>query len=220
MLHRQDAAAAAGEDASAVQPPAAKHRLQHTWCLWALLRDQSTKDDWHGSQMNVREFSFVEDFWRVQNNIKRPSQFGVADFSFFKKDIAPAWEDEACRRGGRWVAKLDKGKAEVLDEAWLTLMLTLMGENFQDVNGACVCGAVVSSRAKGGGKVALWLSEREEAKVRPIGEAFLSVLKGAGCNVETVSFEDFAREQASPASGDGAKAPPLTVGGRAAGVAV
>jgi len=170
-----------------------KHSLHHSWCLWALVRDQSTKDNWHGSMMKVGEFDTVEDFWRHFNNILRPSRLGTGDFSLFKKDIAPAWEDETCKHGGRWIAKLDsKTPPEDFDSAWLDLVLSLLGEDFERVGGQMVCGAVISARARGSGKIALWVSERQQEKVLRIGHAFAKVLGDAAGFAGDIHFEDFS----------------------------
>mmetsp|Transcript_35188 Transcript_35188/g.74954 ORF Transcript_35188/g.74954 Transcript_35188/m.74954 type:complete len:247 (+) Transcript_35188:128-868(+) len=168
-----------------------KHPLQHAWCLWVLLHNQSTKEDWQNSQMNIQTWSTVEDFWRLFNNIKSPSRLGISDFSVFKKDIAPAWEDETCRHGGRWLAKIDKMRPQVFDDLWLTVILTMIGETLGDV-GHCACGAVVSTRAKNS-KMALWISEREESKVMPIGRAFHKILQDAGFTGD-ITFENFAQD--------------------------
>lgn len=162
--------------------------LQHTWCLWVLQYTTSSKDDWQNSQMNVHAFSTVEDFWRGFNNIKSPSRLGNIDFSVFKKDIAPAWEDETCRQGGRWMAKIDKLRPEDFDELWLNVILTMIGEGFGGP-GLCVCGAVVSSRAKNC-KMALWLSDKSEEKAMPTGQAFHQILQDAGF-VGEITFENF-----------------------------
>lgn len=166
--------------------------LQHNWCVWVLQYSLSTKDDWQNSQSNVHAFATVEDFWRAFNNIKSPSRLGNIDFSVFKKDIAPAWEDETCRQGGRWLAKIDKLRPEDFDELWLNVMLTLIGEGFGEP-GLCVCGAVVSSRAKTS-KMALWLSDKSEEKAMPIGKAFHEILQDAGFSGE-IFFEDFVSKK-------------------------
>jgi translation initiation factor 4E len=187
-------ASEAPEAASASAPRrlGQKHHLQHTWCLWALLHDKSSKDDWQNSQMNVHAFSTIEDFWRLISNIKTPSRLGSSDFSIFKKDIAPAWEDDTCRQGGRWIAKIDKQlPPQDFDELWLNLCLSIIGENFGEP-GHCVCGAVVSTRSKSS-KMALWISEREEDKAIPIGRAFKKILQDAGVGGD-ISFEDFTNQ--------------------------
>jgi len=169
-----------------------KRPLHSTWCLWVLLHSQGAKESWQKSQMNIHTFSAVEDFWRLFNNIKSPSKLGIIDFSVFKKDIAPAWEDETCRRGGRWVAKIDKSvRPQDFDELWLNVVLTIIGESLGEA-GSCICGAVVSSRNKTS-KMALWISEREEEKALGIGRAFRSILQDAGFR-GAINFEDFGDE--------------------------
>lgn len=193
-------ACAAGDEVSlnaAASSSITKHPLHNSWCLWALLRDQSAKandDNWHGSQMKVFEFDTVEDFWRLINHTKRPSKLGAGDFSMFKKDIAPAWEDETCKHGGRWIAKLEaKTPAQDFDRLWIDLLLTIIGENFAETGGSMVCGAVASARAKGSPKVALWVSERQKEKVLPIGRAFEKVLQRAVAFSGDIHFEDFSQ---------------------------
>ena len=45
-----------------------------------------------------------------------------------------------------------------MDEMWLNLILALIGEQtFEDTDNDLVCGAVLSSRAKGTSKLALWM---------------------------------------------------------------
>ena len=112
----------------------------------------------------------VEDFWSVFNHIERVSMLQSGfDFSFFKKGIKPMWEDDANRRGGKWIVYFDKkhrigGNPEVsdvsrgcvfrdkddrlvqqVDNFWLDVILSLIGETFEDT-GSIVNGAVVSSR--------------------------------------------------------------------------
>lgn len=167
-----------------------KHHLQHTWRLWALLHSQSTKENWQESQMIVHTFSSVEDFWRLFNNIRQPSQLGSIDFSLFKKDITPAWEDEACEGGGRWIAKLEKSKPVNFDGLWMDLVLAVIGENFENIGGQCIVGVVFAWRPKNISKVAVWLSEREEEKVMPIGHAFRRLLQARSFSSDPI-FEDF-----------------------------
>ena len=57
----------------------------------------------------------------MHNHIHAPSRLENADYSIFKKGVTPAWEDPACRNGGRWIVKLEKVRAASLDELWLSL---------------------------------------------------------------------------------------------------
>lgn len=58
------------------------------------------------------------------------------------------WEDDANKRGGRWLINLDKKQRTVdLDRFWLDVILCMIGEAFE--NSDDVCGAVVNIRGKG-----------------------------------------------------------------------
>jgi len=185
---------ASEESDSGIQTPnsreevATTHPLHRSWCFWVLIHSSSAKDNWQHSQKKVHEFTTVEEFWRLFNNIKTPSRLGTIDCSVFKKDVAPAWEDETCKNGGRWIAKIDRMKPQDFDTLWMNLTLTLIGEGLGP-QGGCVCGAVVSARNKAS-KVALWISDSSEEKAMPIGEAYHSILKDAGFGGD-IHFENF-----------------------------
>merc|ERR1719428_885828 len=53
-----------------------------------------------------------------------PSKLENADYSLFRQGVTPAWEDPAFQQGGRWVIKLEKVKAQSLDDLWLSLCLS------------------------------------------------------------------------------------------------
>ena len=59
----------------------------------------------------------------------------------FKTGIQPIWEDEANRRGGKWIVRIPKGLAGYY---WERVVLSIIGEQF-DV-GNEICGAVLSVR--------------------------------------------------------------------------
>ena len=69
--------------------------------------------------------------------------------------VAPDWEDDANKAGGRWVARREHRQ---VDDAWLNLLLLLIGDH---VETEVVTGAVVSVR-KAGDKVALWIKEADD----------------------------------------------------------
>lgn len=169
------------------------HALQHSWCVWVLQFNQSSKDkdSWQSSQMRIGQFSTVEDFWRLFNNLKRPSKLGTVDFSFFKKEVVPDWDDETCIRGGRWLAKLEGFKPRDLDDLWLSVILTVIGEGFGEA-GHLISGVVVASRRKDS-KIALWLSDQSDEAVGTVGEAFQKVLQDAGFRGE-INFEKFGQK--------------------------
>ena len=69
--------------------------------------------------------------------------------------MAPDWEDDANKAGGRWVARREHKQ---VDDAWLNLLLLLIGDH---VETEVVTGAVISVR-KAGDKLALWIKEADD----------------------------------------------------------
>eukprot|EP00930_Biecheleria_cincta_P077002 TRINITY_DN64245_c0_g1_i1.p1 TRINITY_DN64245_c0_g1~~TRINITY_DN64245_c0_g1_i1.p1 ORF type:complete len:262 (+),score=50.38 TRINITY_DN64245_c0_g1_i1:95-787(+) len=178
---------------------AAKHQLQHRWCLWVHQRPGLQKGQaWGESQQSVHEVSTAEDFWCMFHFSYPPSKLENVDYSLFKQGVTPAWEDPAFKNGGRWVIKLEKVKAQSLDELWLSLSLALIGEAFLDHGGELVCGAIVSVRSRAS-KIALWLSAaKDEKKVMTIGREYRNVLASTPglqdlANKE-LTFEDFRKQ--------------------------
>ena len=70
--------------------------------------------------------------------------------------MSPDWEDAANITGGRWLARREHRQ---VDDAWLNLLLFLIGEH-ADMRGELVTGAVVSVR-KAGDRLALWISDAD-----------------------------------------------------------
>ncbi|CAE7773824.1 eif4e [Symbiodinium pilosum] len=194
----------AGQDPQVAQPgqplEPPKHVLQHKWCLW--LHQQGEKahqgtQAWNESQRTVHSFNTAEDYWCMYHHSYPPSRMEHVDFSLFKDGITPAWEDPALKNGGRWVMKLDKVRAQTLDDLWLSVSLALIGEAFLPHGGEVVCGAVVSLRNRVS-KIALWLSTaKDEKKVMALGRYYRQVLAGTpGCQDyinRELTFEDFKK---------------------------
>jgi len=176
-----------------------KHSLQNTWCLWVNMSNpskKSQKQDWSTNNAMVHSLSSVEEFWCLYNNINGPSCLGNGDVSFFKKGIVPAWEDESCSSGGRWVVKLEKVRPDTMDETWLNLILALIGEQtFEETDNDLVCGAVLSSRAKGTSKLALWMKTAQKEPALRVGNKYVDILRNTlgGANSD-VSFENFSKQ--------------------------
>ncbi|CAE7193100.1 eIF4E1 [Symbiodinium sp. CCMP2592] len=181
-------------------PPPLKHELQHRWCLW--LHQQGEKahqsgQAWNESQRSVHSFKTAEDFWCMYHHAYPPSKMEHVDYSLFKEGITPAWEDAALKNGGRWVMKLEKVRAQTLDDLWLSVELALIGEAFLPKGGEVVAGAVVSIRSRIS-KIALWLTQaKDEKKVMALGRFYREVLAGTpGCQDyinRELTFEDFKK---------------------------
>ncbi|KAK0096731.1 hypothetical protein PV326_004591 [Microctonus aethiopoides] len=134
-----------------------KHPLQHTWTLWYYEPDKSKS--WEKSQRIITSFDTAEDFWSLYNHIKLASELRQGcDYSMFKNGIRPMWEDEANKRGGRWLMQLDKRqRACDLDHFWLEILLCMIGEAFNE-HSDDICGAVVNVRTKGD-KLGVWTAD-------------------------------------------------------------
>uniref|UniRef100_A0A0R3RF88 eIF-4F 25 kDa subunit n=1 Tax=Elaeophora elaphi TaxID=1147741 RepID=A0A0R3RF88_9BILA len=119
----------------------------------------------------VASFNSVEQFWNTYCFLKRPADFihkvtlvfllegqiikiGLilkqiqisditekVDFHMFKEGIKPVWEDDANRKGGKWILRLKKGFSSRI---WENLILAMIGEQF--LVGEEICGAVCSIR--------------------------------------------------------------------------
>ncbi|CAH1276381.1 unnamed protein product [Diabrotica balteata] len=144
-----------------------KHPLQNAWTLWYYENDRTQA--WEKNQKEIATFQTVEDFWSLYNHIKPSSELRQGtDYSLFKKGIRPMWEDDANKRGGRWLLSLEKKQRNNdLDRYWLDIILCLIGEAFE--NSEEICGAVVNIRQKGD-KIAVWTADaRNNVAVIEIG---------------------------------------------------
>ncbi|KAL4804902.1 translation initiation factor eIF 4e-like domain-containing protein [Aspergillus unguis] len=124
-------------------PALREHALRSTWIIW--YRPPTPKySDYEKSTAPLASISSVESFWSIYSHLKRPSQLPtVSDYHIFKKGIRPVWEDEANKKGGKWIVRLKKG---VADRYWEDLLLAMIGDQFAEASDE-VCGAVLSVRS-------------------------------------------------------------------------
>lgn len=124
-----------------------KHPLQNPWTLWYYENEKGKT--WEANQHAITSFETVEDFWSLYNHIKFASEIKSGnDYSLFKNNIRPMWEDDANKNGGRWVISLAKyTRHNELDNLWLDVILCLIGEAFEYSED--ICGAVVNIRPRG-----------------------------------------------------------------------
>lgn len=129
--------------ATTSKPPTSDNPLKSTWTLF--YRPPTSKySDYEKSTLKLASISTVENFWTIYSHLKRPSQLpSVSDYHIFKEGIRPVWEDEANKRGGKWIVRLKKG---VADRYWEDLLLAIVGDQFMEA-GEEVCGAVLSVRS-------------------------------------------------------------------------
>lgn len=163
---------------------AIKHPLNSKWTLWYYLPEKSA--DWEKCQHRIHKVDTVEDFWSLADHIQLPSELhsGV-DYSFFKNDIRPMWEDPQNVKGGRLtVISASKVKSAQIDEVWLDVLLFLIGENHP--NADSVCGVVLNTRNYGM-KIAVWTSTQDGLKIAEIAKSIKASLSSS--MVQSIPFE-------------------------------
>lgn len=122
----------------------AQHPLRHSWNIFYRPPTTSRDKDYENSIIKIAGVSSIENFWTVYTHLKRPSTLPtVSDYHIFKDGIRPVWEDDANKRGGKWIIRLKKG---VADRYWEDLLLAIIGDQFMEASDE-VCGAVLSVRS-------------------------------------------------------------------------
>ncbi|TYZ59211.1 hypothetical protein PybrP1_007144 [[Pythium] brassicae (nom. inval.)] len=123
--------------------PEGEAPIQNTYTFWYIKRNAGNKaESYEKSIKELGEFKTVQGFWRMYNHMMRPNDLpNTMDYHLFKTGIKPMWEDNANRRGGKWMVRLRKG---IASRYWEDLVLGIIGEQF-DV-GNEICGAVISVR--------------------------------------------------------------------------
>jgi translation initiation factor 4E len=131
------------ESTAPLQIPPGEHPLRNSWTLY--YRPPANKfSDYEKSTTKIATLATVESFWTIYSHLKRPSGLPtVSDYHVFKDGIRPVWEDEANKKGGKWIVRLKKG---VADRYWEDLLLAIIGDQFMEA-GDEVCGAVLSVRS-------------------------------------------------------------------------
>ncbi|XP_016987308.1 eukaryotic translation initiation factor 4E1-like [Drosophila rhopaloa] len=166
----------AGEIAGALSPSRhlKNHHLQNTWTLWLLNTDLG--QSWEDRLNQIASFSTVNQFWSVYYRIEPPSKLKLgSDYSLFKKNIRPMWEDPTNIQGGRWLIIVRGTSKDELDIIWLDVMLCLIGEACDHCDQ--ICGAVVRIRNKVS-KVSIWTNDaKDEDAILEIGYKLREVVR-------------------------------------------
>lgn len=148
------------------------HKLEYTWVLWFDSHQKSQNANTYGqSRRKVYTFDTVEDFWRLYNNIKLPSEFPAGtDYLLFKAGIDPEWEDPSNGKGGSWTLNIDKTTRDLpdIDTLWMNASMALIGEMFDESDE--ICGLFCSIRATRA-RIQLWTrnGDKDDA-MRSVGK--------------------------------------------------
>jgi translation initiation factor 4E len=167
--------------------------------MWfdAPLKSGATDAEWAANLKRLIDFTTVEDFWCMWNNLTPPSKLAIgSNYHLFKTGIEPKWEDDANKKGGKWLVTLQKHSTPSIDDVWLYTCMSCIGEQYGDQSDA-ICGAVVSPRPKMD-RIALWTRDRSRVdEVRSIGQSLRKELElGATFKIGYVYHED--KSWASP----------------------
>ena len=155
------------------------HKLEYTWVLWFDSHQKSQNTSTYGqSRRKVYTFSTVEDFWRLYNNIKLPSEFPPGtDYLLFKQGIDPEWEDPSNGNGGSWTLNIDKNTRNLpdIDSLWMNASMAVVGEQFDESDE--ICGLFCSIRS-GRFRMQLWTRNGEnDDAMRSVGKQLKQHLK-------------------------------------------
>ena len=153
--------------------------LHRKWVVWydnPRLAKEGTA--WKDNLKHCGTFSTVEEFWEIFNNLKPASTLVPnSNYHIFKEGVIPMWEDDANKKGGKFVLTMQKrdSKAGKLDEWWLFSVLAMVGETM-DSEGDEICGSVVSIR-KGQDRIAIWLKSCEKDSCIKVGARWKKALE-------------------------------------------
>mmetsp|Transcript_7827 Transcript_7827/g.12522 ORF Transcript_7827/g.12522 Transcript_7827/m.12522 type:complete len:225 (-) Transcript_7827:151-825(-) len=165
---KEDASESEPDDNEKAKPeePQPEHQLETPWVFWYDARPNQTKrvagekDAYENNLRQIGKFNSVEGFWRIFNNLDKPSKMEVsANLHIFKEGIKPMWEDPINKKGGKLVISVRAQDKGVLDKYWEDLVLALVGETLDPGNE--LCGAVASKR-KAADRISLWFRSTDK----------------------------------------------------------
>jgi translation initiation factor 4E len=96
------------------------------------------------------------------------------DYLMFRKGIRPEWEDPRNKKGGKWVVTLpiEEDMEEEAEQAWLNLLLHMVGGLFQEDTFDLINGAIFSIREKHW-RISLWCNDNNNIpRLKRIGAKF------------------------------------------------
>mmetsp|Transcript_35201 Transcript_35201/g.60281 ORF Transcript_35201/g.60281 Transcript_35201/m.60281 type:complete len:204 (-) Transcript_35201:34-645(-) len=126
--------------------PPGEHPVEHVYSFWYNRRptgqEARTQENYEKNIKKLGTFATIEQFWSVYNHMVRPNDLpNTADYHMFKKGIKPMWEDDANKKGGKWIIRLKKG---IATKFWEDLVFAVIGGQFEV--GDEICGIVISIR--------------------------------------------------------------------------
>ena len=100
-------------------------KLSNNFVFWYHIINNSTEQDYKSQIKKLAQFDTLEGFWSIFQYLKKPDDFKQPiEFQLFKEGIAPMWEDENNKNGGRVALKLRK---EFSNLVWEELVFAFIG---------------------------------------------------------------------------------------------
>ena len=159
---------------------------------------ESEKDLEHVMQP-IAKVTTVEEFWAAYQYLIKPDEaLSKTCYHVFQKDIAPIWEDEGNREGGRWHIWIPKGQTNKL---WEDLLLHLIGNQF--THSDSICGIEVRIKPRGD-SLSIWHNNASDEEQRlKVRDEFLAAIGATDVDLkveyhrftESIAFEMSHREK-------------------------
>lgn len=194
--------------ASSVPPQPGSLPLWGIWEMWCDFPSRSTRSsathhhhsltmseklaqyqppNWLDSIKSIGLFDTAEGFWAIHDCTLAPSRLpNGSNYYLFRHNVAPMWEQEANRRGGKWVSQFICDQGAEVDAAWTALCVAAIGEQLPG-NETELCGVSVSKR-KSGYKISLWTRNASDREAQlEIGRFAKELIIQSASAAQTVS---------------------------------
>ena len=117
-------------------------KLENKFVFWYHIISNTTSDqDYQAQIKKLAQFDTLENFWAIFQYLKKPDDIKQPiEFQLFKEGIAPMWEDEKNKNGGKIALKLRK---EYSNLVWEELVFAFIGGYFakeikDEINGLVI----------------------------------------------------------------------------------
>ena len=104
------------------------HTLTTPWTFWYDPGTNQIYSNAKGTIKSIHTVSTVEDFWGMYDSMEKLTTLSKGiDAFFFRKDIVP----KTTENGGKLMFAVELTNTEDVEEKWLKLMLSCIGETFE-----------------------------------------------------------------------------------------
>ena len=116
-------------------------KLSNKFVFWYHINEISYDQEYENQIKKLAEFETLEDFWSIFQYLKKPDDIKQPiEFQLFKEGIAPMWEDEKNKNGGKIALKLRKDYSNLV---WEELIFAFIGGYFakeikDEINGLVI----------------------------------------------------------------------------------